>query len=55
MICLVDDREQRASRRLDAMRERAAVIEPDWWLRLECRQVIDNEPPQPPRRRNHNR
>jgi hypothetical protein len=42
MVTLGDEREERAERWLQQATERMLLVEPDWWLRMECGQTADS-------------
>jgi hypothetical protein len=41
MKTLSPDREERAIQWLQQAIDRMMLVEPDWWLRMECGQVAD--------------
>ena len=41
MLSLTDERELRAAQWQQHACERMLLIEPDWWLRMECGQVAE--------------
>lgn len=41
MKTLSPDREERATQWLQQAIDRMMLVEPDWWLRMECGQLVE--------------